>query len=129
MKNKKLCNNCKFFNIKFNGIYRYDCKKKIFENKLYSNPILSTPQIEKPKICKYFKLISKKKQQYIYVARDKGYYKLSNRKMIIDKFGNFHSKKWLHFSFGEIKDLLKLKLKKGEQVCIPIDIDKAEIVR
>lgn len=84
-----------------------------------------------------------KKQQYIYVARKKGYlldnYYLSFKKMIpLNHYDERAKKSDMYIRFivyGEdLKEYAKLpirniKLKKGEQVRIPILVDKAEVVK
>lgn len=78
---------------------------------------------------------TKKKQHYIYVARvyddgDCAYmHLLCNNKIKVDK-----NHRYKVIANSKLFDLLEtsifdLKLKKGEQVRIPIDIDKAEVVK
>lgn len=81
--------------------------------------------------------MTKKKQQYIYVARNKKstrhivsgkiIYHISNKKM---KLLNdvFEVNKKFCITPKQLYEFFGIKLKKGEQVRIPIDTDKAERV-
>jgi len=140
MAKDKKCNGCKYLELTMAiDSYFATCNKGFFKNRKHISTLCSSP-VDKPSKCKSF--MSKnpkplhvnfkpKKHQYIYVARDKirwdnkCHYRCSDNKMFLDKYGYY-----IECYFGTSqKPFFGIELKKGEQVRIPILIDKAEVVK
>jgi len=152
MAKDKKCNGCKYLELTMAiDSYFATCNKGFFKNRKHISTLCYSP-VDKPSKCKSF--MSKnpkslyvnfkpKKQQYIYVAKKKGYmlnnYYLSLTKMIPLNHRNERAKKsdvCIGFIvYGEdLKEYAKppirnAKLKVGEQKRIRILVDKAEVVK
>lgn len=103
-------------------------------------PKKNTERIEQDIKIEIRFILPKKKQQHIYVARnlkrncfyyhEGSNYAISTKKMVIDRFmAHYDRCETGKCLFAKLQKLpYRLKLKKGEQVRIPIDVDKAEVV-